>query len=396
MEQARPTIVVSASEGVSDPVARWLRPVLDAWPAGSPTPRLVASSLALLMEDRARTVAGEGDAPLVLAVLDTSASPACIASLAALARRTRRPMMVLAEDPGQSMAPLVAEGVAVSPWSIGTEALGESLRTLWARQPMVRRLARMFDAHRLGEAPAAPAGEAASGVAVAVQRAFLTGLHGAVMGMDVATSPPPGSGVCPWISSVVQLDTNLIRFYLAETDGCDAETALIMLLVARTLDHQSAGLSPMTVFEPGRSLARLNATLSGRTSRSVAAVYGILDTEACEVTIAGAGVGAPTIYAGPAGRRIELGVTPLGTGHHRDFTEHVAPMHPGDVLAAPGRALAARADLVGHGVGVALSTASLQEGAQTIASALPGQAPPLLLLCQHGPDRAHHRADLAA
>ena len=115
----------------------------------------------------------------------------------------------------------------------------------------------------------------------------------------------PAGYVSGDLYDVMRLDEKRVGFYIADAVGHGVPAALLTMFIKQALVTKRITPGGYRLLPPGESLARLNQTLVDQNlahATFATALYGFIDAETLQVTIARAGHPAPmVIRGGPAG-----------------------------------------------------------------------------------------------
>ena len=148
----------------------------------------------------------------------------------------------------------------------------------------------------------------------------------------------PAGYVSGDLYDVMRLDENRVGFYMADAVGHGVPAALLTMFIKQALqtkEIQRRGRG-YRLLDPGEAIRRLNERLLEQNlshSTFATALYGTIDVESLQVTIARAGHPHPIVLR--AGGSIEtLGAegSLLGVFPGETFANHTTQLHPGDRL----------------------------------------------------------------
>jgi phosphoserine phosphatase RsbU/P len=148
----------------------------------------------------------------------------------------------------------------------------------------------------------------------------------------------PAGYVSGDLYDVMRLDETHVGFYIADAVGHGVPAALLTMFIKQALVTKEIVPGGYRLLPPGESMARLNQTLVDQNlahATFATALYGIIDVETLEVTVARAGHPAPMVIRAANPDAIEplqpdgglLGVFPNETYAHA-----TAQLTPGDRL----------------------------------------------------------------
>jgi len=146
----------------------------------------------------------------------------------------------------------------------------------------------------------------------------------------------PAGYVSGDLYDIVRLDERRIGFYIADAVGHGMPAALLTMFIKHSLVTKEIVGNQYRLLSPSESLSRLNAELIDQNLSQAAfatAIYGIIDVQTLEVTIARAGHPSPLILrAGGAIETIECDGPLLGIFPDEPFVTATAQLAPGDRL----------------------------------------------------------------
>jgi serine phosphatase RsbU (regulator of sigma subunit) len=118
----------------------------------------------------------------------------------------------------------------------------------------------------------------------------------------------PAGYVSGDLYDVMRLDEKRVGFYMADAVGHGVPAALLTMFIKQALVTKEITPGGYRLLPPAESLARLNTVLVDQNlahATFATALYGVIDVETLEVTIARAGHPAPMVIRGGPGGRIE-------------------------------------------------------------------------------------------
>ena len=146
----------------------------------------------------------------------------------------------------------------------------------------------------------------------------------------------PAGYVSGDLYDIMRLDERRIGFYIADAVGHGMPAALLTMFIKHALITKEIAGNSYRLLSPSESLARLNMELIGQNLSQAAfatALYGIIDVDTLELTLARAGHPAPLILrAGGALETIECDGPLLGIFPDEPFATSTAKLAPGDRL----------------------------------------------------------------
>lgn len=321
----------AGAEGASAAVER----VLGAWPVGGAIPVPSFHSIEEFADHAMREslVAGPGTGRVILAV--ASNLPSAGRMIAALGDAAETTLLLVggAGGPGSIEAPegFVLRSAGDDPATLAAMLFGltRSQRAIERLQQELRVAVRSSD----GVAGLVRDFNQEMHLAAQVQRDMLPKRMPPIEGFDAAVLFRPAGFVSGDIFDVRRLDDRRVSFFLADAVGHGVPAALLTMIIgqslaqARTLD---AALS-----SPGRVLAFINDAMCERetdTPRFATAVYGVLDVDSGEMTIAGAGHPSPLLLSEGETIPAETSGPLLGIFAGAEFDEFRTRMRHGQTL----------------------------------------------------------------
>lgn len=287
------TLTFVASTGVRDGVARYLEPVLSAWPAtcmpeilvaveGGPFPKGAQNGAALVAFGREATMP---DARELLESLHAAQIPGVVLCPHAEAWRPR----------------LQRDGLIVVDSAAPPEHVAAMLFALIERQPLVRHLAR--DLQIASAAQGGLCGEMDRlheelNLASSVQRQFIPRVLPQCANLDFASIFRPAGYCSGDIFDIRMADKHRWAFFIADIVGHGVPAALLTMVVARALITRERTDKFWQAIEPSQALARVNRELCNQPEgpqRFATAIYGLIDERTRQVTLAGAGHPPPLL-----------------------------------------------------------------------------------------------------
>lgn len=118
----------------------------------------------------------------------------------------------------------------------------------------------------------------------------------------------PAGYVSGDLYDVMRLDEKRVGFYMADAVGHGVPAALLTMFIKQALVTKEITPGGYRLLPPGESMARLNTILVDQNlahATFATALYGVIDTETLEVTIARAGHPAPMVIRGGPDGAIE-------------------------------------------------------------------------------------------
>jgi len=148
----------------------------------------------------------------------------------------------------------------------------------------------------------------------------------------------PAGYVSGDLYDVFRLDEKHVGFYIADAVGHGVPAALLTMFIKNALVTKEITGGAYRLLPPAESLNRLNQTLISQNlsqATFATAVYGIIDTSACRITLARAGHPCPVILpADPThpSRELHCDGSLLGIFPDEDYAEISLDLSPGDRL----------------------------------------------------------------
>ncbi len=306
--------------------ARWIRPLVSAWPAGDVKPAVITQQdLAMKLELVARGSEGGWAEPLLLITDDLSSEglPRLIDSL----QVQLVPTLVLARQMSPQLRHLEAEGVVVAPWDTPAAVLAAMMFALARRQQTVQRIAVDLRVSRIAQGGVTGEmqriqEELAS--AADVQREFLPRSLPEIAELDFGVIFRPVGYVSGDVYDLFTLDEGHIGFFIADVVGHGVPAALLTVALCRglqTLERTADGWKPRN---PSAVLAKLNDDLVSRQlsgQRFATGVYGIIERATGRVTLSCAGHPPPLLVARESTREVETSGPLLGVFADAEFDD---------------------------------------------------------------------------
>jgi serine phosphatase RsbU (regulator of sigma subunit) len=173
-------------------------------------------------------------------------------------------------------------------------------------------------------------------LAARLQQDFLPKFLPQVGAVHFHTLFRPAGYVSGDLYDIMRLDERRIGFYIADAVGHGMPAALLTMFIKHALITKEIAGNQYRLLSPSESLSRLNMELIGQNLSQAAfatALYGIIDVETLEVTIARAGHPAPLILrANGALETIDCDGPLLGIFPDEPFVASTAKLAPGDRL----------------------------------------------------------------
>ena len=173
-------------------------------------------------------------------------------------------------------------------------------------------------------------------LAARLQQDFLPKFLPQVGGVQFHTLFRPAGYVSGDLYDIMRLDERRIGFYIADAVGHGMPAALLTMFIKHALITKEIAGHSYRLLSPSESLSRLNMELIGQNLSQAAfatALYGIIDVETREVTLARAGHPAPLILrASGALETIDCDGPLLGIFPDEPFVASTAKLNPGDRL----------------------------------------------------------------
>jgi phosphoserine phosphatase RsbU/P len=233
-------------------------------------------------------------------------------------------------DAAPPSAPPVDPGQSVSSILRHMEAVQREMETLRAELTQLRRRDETLNFHlaRIDEELR---------LAARLQQDFLPKELPEIGRVRFHTLYRPAGYVSGDLYDVMRLDEKRVGFYMADAVGHGVPAALLTMFIKQALVTKEITPGGYRLLPPAESLARLNQTLVDQNlahATFATALYGVVDVETLQVTVARAGHPAPMVLRGD-GKTIEplqpdgglLGVFPNET-----YETATARLGPGDRL----------------------------------------------------------------
>jgi len=323
-----PTVTLIAEGNLEGLQASWWRGVADRWPEGAAPPHLQLLSFDDVMRDRGAIVGSVA----VVFFGDEEGSSTCSPLRFGEALHERGVASVfLFPTIDKRRCAMNSECVMVASVDAPPGQLAWALAALAQRQPAVEtmqhelRTTRRFQTGLRGEMDRV---HEELQLAAQVQRDFLPQGLPTIPGLDVGVLFRPCGYVSGDIYDVLRLDETHAGFFIADAIGHGVPAALMTMVLCRSLPMKEIIGDSYRIVPPSEALTRLNVQLikhQGESPRFASAVYGIINTETGEVTIAGAGHPPPLRYSDRGVEKVEtegglLGVFPNETYQQTKFT----------------------------------------------------------------------------
>ena len=178
-------------------------------------------------------------------------------------------------------------------------------------------------------------------LAARLQQDFLPKQLPAVGPVRFHTLYRPAGYVSGDLYDVMRLDEKRVGFYIADAVGHGVPAALLTMFIKQALVTKEIIPGGYRLLPPNESLARLNQTLVDQNlahATFATALYGVIDVETLQVTIARAGHPAAMVLRAPTGDT-PGGIEPLqpdggllGVFPHETYELASAQLAPGDRL----------------------------------------------------------------
>jgi serine phosphatase RsbU (regulator of sigma subunit) len=337
MEDDNPVLLFAASPGVNDAQARWLEPVLRAWPGPTPPTIQHTTPAELTCHLDVSSVSLEPEHP-TLVVLGPHDDLPETARLAELLRQSLAPALIITPKADVARAFSQRDGVLIQSDTTSPESAAAMLFALLERQPAVVTLARelhLAQLHTGGLRGELESLQDELHLAAAVQRDFLPSDLPALRGVEFGVMFRPTSAVSGDIYDVKQLNDHTIGFFLADAVGHGVPAALLTMVLTKGLVTLNNDTGTPVPIEPCDVLARLNRELCqhrGGQHRFATALYGVLDTRTMRITIAGAGHPPPLRLSRWFSERVMTEGPLLGVFEEAPFNQASWIMQPGELL----------------------------------------------------------------
>jgi len=308
---SEPRVTVVSGLAADAAQERWLRPLLEAWPAGHVPEGRIVSYDTLCKELSPHDPTEPGHRALerqgVVAVASPSTDESSLHRLLDAVRRSITPaVFVLHDDLAAAFDVDAAHemGVVILPWGTPHAEIARTLEVLLERQPLVDALSREVRLAQLTQRSIA--GELDKlhkelHEAARMQQQFVQRGVPYIPGLNVGVVFRPATYVSGDLFDVEALDDRYVSVFLADAVGHGVPAAMLTLFISRALPKIDKVGDTTRIIPPAEALSRLNREFCARPGpgdRFATAVYAVIDTETMRATIAGAGHPAP-IVAGP-------------------------------------------------------------------------------------------------
>jgi hypothetical protein len=324
---SKQTILIAATHSAPDPLQRWWNPITHFWPRGGgagpslPPARTVplADMVAGLATAHPDQVFGPGG-PLLIA-LGPDFKGAALYQLVDHLHQHVLPAVILLPHVDQMARKLEGGGVLIESWDTDPAFLAAALFALRERESTVRGLVR--DLAISARYQGGVRGEIDRihdelNLAASVQQEMLPRSLPTTAGVEFGVLFRPAGYVSGDIYDVVALDERHVGFFIADAVGHGVPAALMTMVISRSLRMTRTGGRGREIISPAEAVTRLNDELcrgKKESPRFSTAVYGVIDTQSREVTLAGAGHPPPLRIRGRLLARVEtdgplLGVFP--------------------------------------------------------------------------------------
>lgn len=155
--------------------------------------------------------------------------------------------------------------------------------------------------------------------------------------LQIHTLFRPAGYVSGDLYDVTRLDERRIGFYMADAVGHGVPAALLTMFIKQSLQtHEPAIGGGLRALPPSRALARLNESLLRQAlsqATFATAVYGMIDVETLELTLAKAGHPSPVIlHADGTVETVEADGGLLGVFPEETYADTTVRLRPGDRL----------------------------------------------------------------
>ena len=315
----------------------WWEPMLRAWPAGVPLPKLEpvapADVLRLVEQGKAHT---QWDAAVIALEPPLDETTAChvLDSL----QQAMVPTIMLVHGPTQRMENFHPGAVLVQPMDAPPASTAAMLYAIAARQTAVRsmeqnlKLAQSFQGETSAEIDRL---HQELLLAARVQRDFMPKHMPVLEGFESAVLFRPAGFVSGDTYDVTRLDEHHIGFFLADAMGHGVPAALMTLYLTGSLPRKEITATGYRIVSPGEALSRLNNGLQecmAGPARFATAVCGIVNTRTGLITLACAGH-PPPLRIGPHGvRPVDVSGMLLGVVADYEYEQVQIRLEPDELL----------------------------------------------------------------
>jgi sigma-B regulation protein RsbU (phosphoserine phosphatase) len=293
--------------------ARWLDPLLAAWPGGDlPEGRIAAEdslSKELAPHDPCEPGHRALESQAVLVVVSRKGSEGGLHRLIDALRRSITPAVFVVEPGGEEVFDVDAAremGFSVVPSFTEPASLARMVDTLLGRQPLVDALSREVRLAQLSQRSIA--GELDKlhkelHEAARMQQQFVQRGVPFIPGINVGVVFRPATYVSGDLFDVEQLDEHHIGIFLADAVGHGVPAAMLTLFISRALPKIDTIGETSRIIPPAEALSRLNREFCQRPGpgdRFATAMYTVIDTRTMTATVAGAGHPAAIVAGRPS------------------------------------------------------------------------------------------------
>ena len=317
------TLTFVCAGGARDAVARFLDPVVRAWPRPTAPDLLVLRSVLALDESPGVVLLVAGPDEGVRSMRNT------------IDRLLERDIaaVIITEGSNQWRDQLGADGVLFASPDTEPSTIAAMLFALAERQPVVDRLSgelRVAQAAHGGLSGEIDKMHRELHLAAMVQQAFIPRTPPTADTLDFAWVFRPAGHVSGDIFDVRPLDDHRWMFFLGDVVGHGVPAALLTMIVARGLayaerEHKS----------PAQILAGLNREMCNNPEgpqRFATAVYGVIDDRTLEVTLSTAGHPPPLVFGPDGHEKIEVEGPLLGVFDDAAFEDRTFKLKHGQTL----------------------------------------------------------------
>ncbi|MCC5787187.1 MAG: PP2C family protein-serine/threonine phosphatase [Phycisphaerales bacterium] len=305
-------------------LARWIGPLLDAWPAKE-APRPTAVDLDDLLFPPDDEPMACGDPTLI--VLDAGVPLERATRIADRLRERLIPAVVLTPTHGEIDRVFESRGLPVERWDAGAAKLASLLHALVRRQPALGCLHKTME--RAKEARGGLLGEISRwhqemDMAAAIQREMLPRELPSIPGCEAAALFRPASYVSGDIFDIHQIGEKCVSFFIADAVGHGVPAALLTMIIFQNLHRAEQQGDRSVPVEPASVMHRINKALceqATETPRFATGIYGLLDPTNGRVRMCGAGHPSPWIVGREDTREIEAPGPLLGVFEEAEFEQ---------------------------------------------------------------------------
>lgn len=317
--------------GFDAPGIRWVGPIAASWPRTEVLPHVRIVGLRDLPAFDAT------DRSTVLAVVAPGAGEDRVRRVVERLSASMAGGIVLADGNIGVLRTLEAPGVLIEPHNASPRHLASCLFALAARQASIDELNHELRHMRIssgGLVGQMTQWHHEMHLAAAVQRELLPRELPKVDGIDAGVLFRPAGYVSGDIYDLTVMPDGRVAFFIADAVGHGVPAALLTMVIGQSLARTHTHHGRTCITEPAGALARLNESLCNRqfhSPRFATGVYGLMDAESGDVTLAVAGH-PPPLRMGASIRRVEAEGPLLGVFPDAQFEEVRFTLEPGETL----------------------------------------------------------------